>query len=110
VLAGRAHRRLLPVLNALRHLVVWQSDPNVLVRRFDATGHPVGPEFPANRTLEEREESARCAQSSLTELVLVREVAQGVPVYELLGGAVHDRLPMYASAGTPTLSIEQLRH
>jgi L-alanine-DL-glutamate epimerase-like enolase superfamily enzyme len=35
--------------------------------------------------------------------------AREVPVYELLGGAVHDRLPLYASAGTPTLTIEQLR-
>jgi L-alanine-DL-glutamate epimerase-like enolase superfamily enzyme len=34
--------------------------------------------------------------------------AAGLPVHALLGGAVHDRLPLYASAGTPTLSLEQL--
>jgi L-alanine-DL-glutamate epimerase-like enolase superfamily enzyme len=34
--------------------------------------------------------------------------ARGLPVHVLLGGAVHDRLPLYASGGTPTLSIEAL--
>ncbi len=34
--------------------------------------------------------------------------ARGVPVHVLLGGAVHDRLPLYASGGTPTLSLEEL--
>ena len=33
---------------------------------------------------------------------------QGVPVHALLGGAVHDRLPVYASGGVPTFSIDQL--
>lgn len=32
----------------------------------------------------------------------------GLPVHALLGGAVHDRLPVYASGGVPTFSIEQL--
>jgi L-alanine-DL-glutamate epimerase-like enolase superfamily enzyme len=32
----------------------------------------------------------------------------GVPVHVLLGGAVHNRLPMYASGGVPTFSIDQL--
>jgi L-alanine-DL-glutamate epimerase-like enolase superfamily enzyme len=32
----------------------------------------------------------------------------GLPVHALLGGAVHDRLPLYASGGVPTFSIEQL--
>ena len=34
--------------------------------------------------------------------------ARGVPVHALLGGAIHDRLPLYASGGTPTLSVEEL--
>jgi L-alanine-DL-glutamate epimerase-like enolase superfamily enzyme len=34
---------------------------------------------------------------------------RGAPVHELLGGAVHERLPMYASGGVPHLSIEQLQ-
>lgn len=34
--------------------------------------------------------------------------ATGVPVCQLLGGAVHESLPLYASGGTPTLSVEQL--
>jgi len=33
---------------------------------------------------------------------------QGVPLHALLGGAVHDRLPVYASGGVPTFSIDQL--
>lgn len=32
----------------------------------------------------------------------------GVPVHVLLGGAVHERLPVYASGGVPTFSLEQL--
>ncbi len=32
----------------------------------------------------------------------------GLPVHQLLGGAVHDRLPLYASGGVPTFSLEQL--
>lgn len=32
----------------------------------------------------------------------------GVPVHQLLGGAVHDQLPLYASGGPPTFSLEQL--
>ncbi|MFI4933315.1 MAG: mandelate racemase/muconate lactonizing enzyme family protein [Caulobacterales bacterium] len=32
----------------------------------------------------------------------------GLPVHALLGGAVHDRLPLYASGGVPTFSVEQL--
>jgi L-alanine-DL-glutamate epimerase-like enolase superfamily enzyme len=32
----------------------------------------------------------------------------GVPVHTLLGGAVHDRLPLYASGGVPTFTLEQL--
>ncbi|MGH3563004.1 MAG: mandelate racemase/muconate lactonizing enzyme family protein, partial [Mycobacterium sp.] len=32
----------------------------------------------------------------------------GLPVHALLGGAVHDRLPIYASGGVPTFSIDQL--
>ena len=32
----------------------------------------------------------------------------GQPVHALLGGAVHDRLPLYASGGVPTFSLEQL--
>lgn len=32
----------------------------------------------------------------------------GVPVHVLLGGAVHSRLPMYASGGVPTFSVDQL--
>ncbi|HEX7036882.1 MAG TPA: mandelate racemase/muconate lactonizing enzyme family protein [Pseudomonadales bacterium] len=32
----------------------------------------------------------------------------GVPVHTLLGGAVHDSLPVYASGGVPTFSTEQL--
>ncbi|HSP97661.1 MAG TPA: mandelate racemase/muconate lactonizing enzyme family protein [Candidatus Dormibacteraeota bacterium] len=34
--------------------------------------------------------------------------AEGLPVHALLGGAVHARLPLYASGGTPTLSTAQL--
>ncbi len=34
--------------------------------------------------------------------------ARGVPVHVLLGGVVHDRLPLYASGGPPTLSLEEL--
>jgi L-alanine-DL-glutamate epimerase-like enolase superfamily enzyme len=34
--------------------------------------------------------------------------AHGVPVHTLLGGSVHDRLPLYASGGTPTLDLRQL--
>jgi len=34
--------------------------------------------------------------------------ATGLPVHRLLGGAVHERLPLYASGGTPTLGLEQL--
>jgi L-alanine-DL-glutamate epimerase-like enolase superfamily enzyme len=34
--------------------------------------------------------------------------ALGVPVHQLLGGAVHDSLPLYASGGTPTLAVDQL--
>ncbi|MGD0073648.1 MAG: mandelate racemase/muconate lactonizing enzyme family protein [Candidatus Binataceae bacterium] len=34
--------------------------------------------------------------------------ALGVPVHQLLGGAIHDSLPVYASGGTPTLSLDQL--
>ena len=34
--------------------------------------------------------------------------ALGVPVHVLLGGAVHSGLPMYASGGVPTFTIEQL--
>ncbi|MHB1518041.1 MAG: mandelate racemase/muconate lactonizing enzyme family protein [Acidimicrobiales bacterium] len=32
----------------------------------------------------------------------------GLPVHALLGGAVHDRLPLYASGGVPTFSLDQL--
>lgn len=32
----------------------------------------------------------------------------GMPVHALLGGAVHDRLPVYASGGVPTFTMEQL--
>ncbi|HEY9159299.1 mandelate racemase/muconate lactonizing enzyme family protein [Candidatus Binatus sp.] len=32
----------------------------------------------------------------------------GVPVHTLLGGAVHDRLPLYASGGVPTFTLAQL--
>lgn len=32
----------------------------------------------------------------------------GLPVHALLGGAVHDRLPVYASAGVPTFSLDEL--
>jgi L-alanine-DL-glutamate epimerase-like enolase superfamily enzyme len=32
----------------------------------------------------------------------------GVPVHTLLGGAVHDRLPLYASGGVPTFTLDQL--
>jgi L-alanine-DL-glutamate epimerase-like enolase superfamily enzyme len=32
----------------------------------------------------------------------------GRPVHALLGGAVHDRLPLYASGGVPTFSLDQL--
>jgi L-alanine-DL-glutamate epimerase-like enolase superfamily enzyme len=32
----------------------------------------------------------------------------GLPVHGLLGGAVHDRLPVYASGGVPTLTVAQL--
>jgi len=32
----------------------------------------------------------------------------GLPVHALLGGAIHDRLPVYASGGVPTFSKEQL--
>lgn len=32
----------------------------------------------------------------------------GLPVHTLLGGAVHDRLPVYASGGVPTFSLDQL--
>jgi len=32
----------------------------------------------------------------------------GLPVHAVLGGAVHDRLPVYASGGVPTFSLEQL--
>jgi L-alanine-DL-glutamate epimerase-like enolase superfamily enzyme len=32
----------------------------------------------------------------------------GAPVHSLLGGAVHDTLPLYASGGVPTFSIDQL--
>lgn len=32
----------------------------------------------------------------------------GVPVHSLLGGAVHDRLPLYASGGVPTFTLAQL--
>lgn len=32
----------------------------------------------------------------------------GLPVHALLGGSVHDRLPVYASGGVPSLSIAQL--
>ncbi|MFZ0886829.1 MAG: mandelate racemase/muconate lactonizing enzyme family protein [Candidatus Binataceae bacterium] len=31
-----------------------------------------------------------------------------LPVHALLGGAVHDRLPLYASGGVPTFTIDQL--
>src|SRR5579872_7079353 len=34
--------------------------------------------------------------------------ALGVPVHALLGGAVHRRLPVYASGGIPAFSIDQL--
>ncbi|MFI5397449.1 MAG: mandelate racemase/muconate lactonizing enzyme family protein [Candidatus Binatia bacterium] len=34
--------------------------------------------------------------------------ARGVPVHVLLGGAVHERLPLYASGGTPTLGLDAL--
>jgi L-alanine-DL-glutamate epimerase-like enolase superfamily enzyme len=34
--------------------------------------------------------------------------ALGTPVHTLLGGPIHDRLPLYASGGTPTLDIGQL--
>ena len=34
--------------------------------------------------------------------------ALGVPVHALLGGAVHGRLPVYASGGIPPFSIDQL--
>jgi L-alanine-DL-glutamate epimerase-like enolase superfamily enzyme len=34
--------------------------------------------------------------------------ALGVPVHALLGGAVHHRLPVYASGGIPTFTIDQL--
>jgi L-alanine-DL-glutamate epimerase-like enolase superfamily enzyme len=34
--------------------------------------------------------------------------ALGVPVHQLLGGPIHHSLPVYASGGTPTLTIEQL--
>ncbi|MGH9006293.1 MAG: mandelate racemase/muconate lactonizing enzyme family protein [Acidimicrobiales bacterium] len=33
---------------------------------------------------------------------------QGMPVHALLGGAVHDRLPVYASGGVPTFSLDEL--
>jgi L-alanine-DL-glutamate epimerase-like enolase superfamily enzyme len=32
----------------------------------------------------------------------------GVPVHTLLGGAVHDRIPLYASGGVPTFTLDQL--
>lgn len=32
----------------------------------------------------------------------------GLPVHVLLGGAVHDSLPLYASGGVPTFSLDQL--
>ncbi len=32
----------------------------------------------------------------------------GVPVHRLLGGAVHDQLPVYASGGVPTFSRDEL--
>ncbi len=32
----------------------------------------------------------------------------GVPVHILLGGAVHDRIPLYASGGVPTFTLDQL--
>jgi L-alanine-DL-glutamate epimerase-like enolase superfamily enzyme len=32
----------------------------------------------------------------------------GVPVHTLLGGAVHDRLPLYASGGVPTFTLDEL--
>lgn len=33
---------------------------------------------------------------------------QGRPVHALLGGAVHDQLPLYASGGVPTFTLDQL--
>ncbi len=32
----------------------------------------------------------------------------GVPVHAVLGGTVHDRLPLYASGGVPTFTLDQL--
>ncbi len=32
----------------------------------------------------------------------------GIPVHTLLGGAVHDRIPLYASGGVPTFTLDQL--
>ena len=32
----------------------------------------------------------------------------GVPVHTILGGAVHDRIPLYASGGVPTFTLDQL--
>ncbi len=32
----------------------------------------------------------------------------GVPVHILLGGAVHDHIPLYASGGVPTFTLDQL--
>ncbi len=32
----------------------------------------------------------------------------GVPVHTILGGAVHDRIPLYASGGVPTFTLAQL--
>jgi L-alanine-DL-glutamate epimerase-like enolase superfamily enzyme len=33
---------------------------------------------------------------------------RGLPVHELLGGAVHDRIGVYASGGVPSLTLDQL--
>ncbi|TDC86260.1 mandelate racemase/muconate lactonizing enzyme family protein [Actinomadura sp. 7K507] len=58
-----------------------------------------------------------CGRTGLTVMVLAGiECAlwdalgkhRDAPLHELLGGAVHDRLPLYASGGVPTLSRDQL--
>ncbi|TDD69186.1 mandelate racemase/muconate lactonizing enzyme family protein [Actinomadura darangshiensis] len=58
-----------------------------------------------------------CGRTGLTVMVLAGiECAlwdalgkfRNAPLHELLGGAVHDRLPLYASGGVPTLNRDQL--
>ncbi|GAA2119466.1 mandelate racemase/muconate lactonizing enzyme family protein [Actinomadura napierensis] len=58
-----------------------------------------------------------CGRTGLTVMVLagiecalwdVLGKYRDAPLHELLGGAVHDRLPLYASGGVPTMSVDQL--